>query len=116
MYDGDKIVYDFPKEEGGGWLIFCPGCGCAHRLDTRWTFNGDYEKPTFRPSLLIRSGHYVPEHQSENCWCTYSKEHPDDPAPFECGVCHSFITDGQIQFLGDCTHSLKGKTVPLERF
>ena len=28
-------------------------------------------------------------------------------------VCHSFITDGRIQFLGDCTHELKGQTVEL---
>ena len=27
--------------------------------------------------------------------------------------CHSFIKDGQIQFLGDCTHSLAGQTVAL---
>ena len=29
-------------------------------------------------------------------------------------VCHSFVTDGNIQFLSDCTHSLAGQTVPLE--
>lgn len=28
-------------------------------------------------------------------------------------ICHSFIKDGMIQFLGDCTHELKGKTVKL---
>lgn len=28
-------------------------------------------------------------------------------------VCHSFIRDGQIQFLSDCTHALAGQTVPL---
>ena len=26
-------------------------------------------------------------------------------------VCHSFVTDGRIQFLGDCTHKLAGQTV-----
>jgi hypothetical protein len=30
--------------------------------------------------------------------------------------CHSLVTDGNIQFLDDCTHELKGKTVPLEDF
>lgn len=29
-------------------------------------------------------------------------------------VCHSFVFDGEIRFLGDCTHALAGKTVPLE--
>jgi hypothetical protein len=27
--------------------------------------------------------------------------------------CHSFVTDGKIQFLPDCYHSLKGQTVEL---
>jgi len=28
-------------------------------------------------------------------------------------ICHSFIRDGKIQFLGDCTHALAGQTVDL---
>jgi hypothetical protein len=28
--------------------------------------------------------------------------------------CHFFVRDGQIQFLEDCHHNLKGKTVPME--
>jgi hypothetical protein len=28
-------------------------------------------------------------------------------------VCHSYVREGQIQFLGDCTHKLAGQTVPL---
>jgi hypothetical protein len=28
-------------------------------------------------------------------------------------VCHSFITDGFIQFLDDCTHPLAGQTVEI---
>ena len=28
-------------------------------------------------------------------------------------ICHSFVTDGRIQFLGDCTHKLAGQTVDL---
>ena len=27
--------------------------------------------------------------------------------------CHSFVKDGMIQFLGDCTHELANKTVEL---
>jgi hypothetical protein len=29
-------------------------------------------------------------------------------------VCHSYVTDGKIRFLDDCTHELAGKTVELE--
>ncbi|MHC8396108.1 hypothetical protein ACYZT8_21075 [Pseudomonas sp. LB3P93] len=28
-------------------------------------------------------------------------------------VCHSFVIDGCIQFLGDCTHELASQTVDL---
>lgn len=53
-----------------------------------WQWNGDMEKPTFNPSLLVRIG--------------------DDRQ------CHLFVRDGMIEFLGDCHHELKGKTVEME--
>ncbi|MCZ4340562.1 hypothetical protein O4H52_03015 [Sphingomonadaceae bacterium G21617-S1] len=31
-------------------------------------------------------------------------------------VCHSFVRNGQIEFLSDCTHALAGQTVPLPPF
>lgn len=72
------------------------------------------DRPTFTPSILIRSGHYAADFkQGGDCWCTYNKKHPDKPASFTCGVCHSFVTDGKIQYLGDCTHALAGQTVEL---
>ena len=43
-----------------------------------------------------------------NCWCTYNAEHPSEPAPYKCERCHSFVREGQIQFLTDCTHNLAG--------
>lgn len=75
-------------------MIKCPGCNENHVLDERWTFVNapDLERPTFLPSLLVR-------------W-----QFGNDRAP---KVCHSFITNGQIQFLGDCTHALAGQTVDL---
>ncbi|MDE2232995.1 MAG: ammonia monooxygenase [Patescibacteria group bacterium] len=78
-----------------GHAIFCPACGSVHIFDNRWTYNGNPMKPTFRASMLVEST-YGPEHIKRRC--------------------HSFVTDGQIQFLDDCTHELKGKTVPLEPF
>jgi len=105
--------------EGGGLVFHCPGCKENHMVRVgegegpRWGFNGNYEKPTFTPSVLIRSGHYASVFDG-SCWCTYNRDNPDNPAPFKCSVCHSFVTDGNIQFLGDCTHELAGQTVPLE--
>lgn len=94
--------------QDGALMSHCPGCGYMHVIRTgagagpRWTFNGDFDKPTFTPSVLVRTGRAVdPSIQPE----------PGDPPE----VCHSFVTDGQIRFLGDCTHALAGKTVPLQR-
>lgn len=76
-----------------GWLIECPGCRCAHVLDSRWSFNGDVYKPTFRASLMVNASN--------------APGHPR---------CHSFITDGKIRFLLDSTHALAGLTVELPEF
>ena len=104
-----------------GYTIECPGCKSRHSIyvnhsnnNANWQFNGNVDSPTFKPSLLIRSGHYASHHNKDDgCWCTYKEEHPEDVSGFECGICHSFITDGKIQFLGDCTHHLAGQTVDL---
>jgi len=108
--------------EGNTVMFRCPGCGESHAINVgsgpgpRWGFNGNGDAPTFTPSILVRTGHYVPGHENkENCWCTYNAEHPDD-ATFECRICHSFVTDGRIQFLSDCTHALAGQTVDLPDF
>lgn len=51
------------------------------------------------------------------CEAFYS-EHKRYPStseiPFDKkNICHSFITDGSIEYLSDCTHELAGETVPL---
>ena len=74
----------------GGWLIECPACGFGHLFDKGWTFNGDVDKPTFRASMLI-----------------YEDTVNNRPR------CHSFVTDGKIQYLADSTHDMRGRTVDL---
>jgi hypothetical protein len=32
---------------------------------------------------------------------------------YRCLVCHSFVTEGRIEFLSDSTHELAGQTVPI---
>lgn len=110
--------YDYGEEEFRKFK--CPGCGDQHMIRVKgdkskgpvWGYNWNDEKPTFTPSLLIRSGHYVPGYESQKCWCTYKKEHPEKNCP-ECYICHSFVREGKIQFLNDCTHKLAGQTVEL---
>lgn len=109
-----KVLRD---TEGNGLVFQCPGCSERHRIvhgEGRWTWNGDVEKPTFSPSVLVRGGHYSDLHKpGDDCWCTYYAEHPDEEPRLKCGICHSFVTNWQIQFLGDCTHALAGQTVDL---
>jgi hypothetical protein len=82
----------------------CPGCGIDHVLPTdkenkgkSWGFNYDLENPTFTPSILMKAE-------------GYKDEEFDIPAV----TCHSFVRNGKIEFLGDCTHSQAGKTLELE--
>lgn len=81
--------------EGGALAYWCPGCALPHcvyvdapnpRNGSRWTWDGNVEAPTFKPSV-----HYP-------------------------GYCHSFVTAGRVQFLNDCAHELAGQTVPLPEF
>lgn len=102
--------------EGGVITFFCPGCKETHSIKTPgWTFDGNAENPTFSPSVLVRSGHFAPGHkEGDSCWCTYNKEHGTND--FECRRCHSFVRNGKIEFLGDCSHELRNQTVDLPEF
>ena len=79
------------------FFFHCPGCDEGHCvISGRWTWNESLEKPTFNPSILTGFG------KDSNGAPNYSQER-----------CHSYIKDGQIQFLSDCHHNLKGQTVDL---
>lgn len=107
--------------QGGMVAFFCPGCKEYHAIHIDrsehpvWSFNGDYDKPTFNPSILVKSGHHCDHAKPGDCWCNFKERYPDEGEPhFKCGICHSFVTDGKIRFLDDCTHELRGQTVDLE--
>ena len=93
---------------GDRWLFECPGCGCAHFANDKWSFNGDHIKPTFRPSILVTGRQSPTDEQVKRIMAgeDLSSELPHTR-------CHSFITDGKIQFLDDCSHELRGQTVEL---
>jgi len=99
--------------------FWCPECESYHAIPVSgggaWSFNGNEEAPTFAPSILVRGGHYGPGGEA-HCWCKYNAARiagGKEPSGFACRICHSFVTDGRIQFLGDCTHALVGQTVDL---
>lgn len=115
----DEIIVLGTTTEEGNLLLWCPGCKMAHHIKVgdgpgpRWTWNGNMTKPTFSPSLLVTMPTHVPPVTAENLeeW----KRAPWVQTRIE-RICHSFIADGQIQFLNDCTHELAGQTVPLPDF
>ena len=81
----------------------CPACGFEHSFGVDleghgrhkdkdvWTFDGDYDKPTFSPSMLSNQGEVQAGHP----------------------VCHSFLRDGVWQFLGDSSHGMAGQSIPM---
>lgn len=71
------------------YLIYSPGDMQHVVFDKRWTFNGDYNRPTFRPSMLLNAN--APGRQRS----------------------HFFVTDGRIEYLSDCDHAMAGQTVEI---
>lgn len=106
----DKVETHIDKS-GGMYVEFvCPGCKSTHSLpygNGRWTFNGSLDKPTIIPSILAKGTVTITDEQHAIIMAGGKVE----PRVL---ICHSFVTDGKIQFLDDCTHSLKGTTVELE--
>lgn len=99
--------------DGQRVLFHCPGCDDNHQIGVgTWTFNGDLERPTFTPSVLVRAIQWDVETYPRETFKRRAERHAGVPAG-EHTVCHSFVTDGRIQFLGDCTHELAGQIVDL---
>jgi hypothetical protein len=86
-----------PYQGRQSYRFVCPGCAqydepgstliATHVFDSTWTYNGDGDRPTVSPSILL-TGH-------------------------DGRRCHSFVREGRIEFLSDCTHALAGQTVEL---
>lgn len=97
----------------GGNLVgfWCPGCAQMHVVRVpphafAWDFNGDYDRPTFMPSVLVTGVERMTDAEHARAMAGEKIE----PRPLRC---HSFVRDGRIEFLGDCTHALAGRTVDL---
>ena len=79
----------------------CPGCKSYHAVYIEgdkskhpvWSWNKSLTEPTFKPSIMVK-------------W----------PSASGNNICHSYVTDGKIRFLNDCTHDLKEQTVDLPDF
>jgi hypothetical protein len=81
------------RKTTSGYAHYCPGCELLHAFavdkpfdnGSRWSFDGNLEKPTFSPSMNIG-----------NNWCHYT------------------LTAGMLKFVEGCRgHKLSNQTVPL---
>jgi hypothetical protein len=84
------------RVEENYYAFYCPGCKENKAVPVKprengWEWNGSLDSPSFHPSLL---------------W-NVAGSNPMVP------ICHSFVKDGKIQYLGDCTHGLAGQTVDI---
>lgn len=75
------------------FMHWCPGCQSLHAIPIVnpggpvWRFDGNMAKPTFMPSVRIRS---------------------------TSSICHYFIKSGKIEYELDTTHYLRGRSLELE--
>ena len=81
MIKGKLMIVD------DGILAWCPACDTYHLFDSRWTHNGDFNKPSFTPSMHINAD------QSDSC--------------------HSFLTDGIWHYCSDSKHEYANKNIAL---
>lgn len=59
-----------------------------------WSWNGDVDKPTLKPSILSKGSSMVDGVVVDH-------------------VCHTWVNDGKVQFLSDCTHEFANQTIDL---
>lgn len=85
-------IHNGEKYHHTQYLYYCEGCKTSHAFGLKseggnHDFNMDLNNPTVSPSLV---------------------------ANFSPGtMCHSFIRNGKIEYLNDCWHDLKGRTIEL---
>ena len=109
------------RSAGGGSIIYwCQGCESLHRIQVgegprpRWGWNGNVEAPTFTPSVLVTGRDFTEKGDADfEAWHAAGCPKPAPEFDSMDLRCHTFVTDGQVQFLTDCTHKLAGQTLLL---
>lgn len=97
--------------------FFCPGCNTMHEVPVAkdgsrgassavWILSGTLVAPTLHPSILVTGV----ERLTDDEYRRVMKGELVAPRHLRC---HSFLRDGRLQFLADCTHRLASTTVPL---
>ncbi|QDG61233.1 DUF6527 family protein [Pseudarthrobacter sp. NIBRBAC000502771] len=87
--------------------FWCPGCDDLHMVSDDWQVTGVGPTLTIQPSVLVYERQKLINEDLDFPALTAPENVTMAPR------CHSFVTNGHIQFLGDSTHQLAGQTVPL---
>ena len=87
--------------------FWCPGCDDLHMVSDAWQVTGSGETLTISPSVLVYERHKLINEDLE--WDALIAPENKTTTP----RCHSFVRNGHIEFLSDCTHKLAGQTVRL---
>lgn len=91
---------------------WCSGCDSLHQIAINpgkapngagWDFSGTLDCPTYSPSVLVTWDYWRDPD---------GRQRTKEEGPLK-KVCHTFIRNGVVDFLGDCTHALAGQKVPL---
>lgn len=83
--DGKTVGYLVRSPATGEQVLFCTDPEYSPCV---WTFNGDMDRPTFSPSMLLYPN------------AIHGRE-------------HFFVRDGKIEYLQDCDHPMAGMTVDM---
>ena len=95
--------YEWEGKKTVAYFVYCPACSRSHRFIVEneanpgyaWEFNGNEDSPTFHPSIRV---HCSPWEVGGKSW-----------------QCHSYLKNGEWDFLDDSTHEVRGK-VPMIDF
>jgi hypothetical protein len=99
-----------PANGDEGLTYWCQGCDSAHGIKTKgvgaWTWNDDVDRPVFGPSVLTTGT----QNPTEEEWVRIRAGEKIEPRPLRC---HTFVgcngaAPGEVIFLDDCTHALRG--------
>ncbi len=103
----NEVVVTKEYEGVTSLIFYCPGCKSGHTITVSggnpWTWDGNRVSPTISPSVLLTMEARPDATEKQREYAASRR-------------CHSFVRNGEIQFLNDSGHALAGHTVHLEPF
>lgn len=112
----DREYIPCAVEEASHVMIQTPGPLCNRFMPVmlkgrregsgKWTWNGNTERPTLMPSILTTTTDELTDDELDRIKSGEKVE----PREIRC---HTWITDGKVQFLPDCSHEFAGQTLDL---